>query len=368
MSRFTPPWAVAVALAFSTGALGGLIGTLRVVLSHESIGYVPSQPGTVLYFIETFSSPAYIFLTGLGLGAYGLTILLLRPGSGSTPGRTTASLLLLGLVVLAVALLGAGYIYLALSPGQDPEFLPRFIRFAILAAFFGYPAAILLLGAATLHSGRRPDGYLMLALGGVESSQLALSLLTFEQVNPARDWLVALTGFSPGFPGLLQTAAWLTLAALLLRATALGSECLQAELLRHRKEMNLLRTRRLYTIALARNEPELIAGLAAPEMTYRDQPDRGLEHLRRSFELLWSTFPDLQVKVTEQCVRGDTVFTTCRLRGTDRGGFEFYPPTGRRASFHLHLTDRLQAGKITHHDRKTDRQELLDQLGLSGPE
>ena len=61
---------------------------------------------------------------------------------------------------------------------------------------------------------------------------------------------------------------------------------------------------------------------------------------------------------------GDTVTTRCTLRGVDRGGVLWYPPTGKRVVFAAIYTDRFSGGMLVEHRGRSDTAGLLEQLGL----
>ncbi len=91
---------------------------------------------------------------------------------------------------------------------------------------------------------------------------------------------------------------------------------------------------------------------------------RGPEGFKRSVASLRRTFPYLHVSIEEQSVEGDTVTTRCTLRGMDRGGVLWYPPTGKRANFAATYTDRFAGGMPVEHRGRSDTASLLEQLGL----
>ncbi len=90
----------------------------------------------------------------------------------------------------------------------------------------------------------------------------------------------------------------------------------------------------------------------------------GPEGFTRSVTNLRRTFPDLRVSVEEQSAQGDTVTTRCALRGVDRGGVLWYPPTNKRAASAAVYTDRFSGGMLVEHRGESDTADLLEQLGL----
>ena len=88
------------------------------------------------------------------------------------------------------------------------------------------------------------------------------------------------------------------------------------------------------------------------------------EGFRRSVASLRRTFPDLRVAVEEQNAQDEAVTTRCTLRGMDRGGVLWYPPTNKRAAFAATYTDRFSGGLLVEHRGESDTAGLLEQLGL----
>jgi predicted ester cyclase len=129
-------------------------------------------------------------------------------------------------------------------------------------------------------------------------------------------------------------------------------------------EENRRKARRLYEEAFGAGDFLVIDEVVAEEFFDHHGRRRGQEGLKRTIASLRCTFPDLRISVEEQNAKGDTVMTRCTLRGTDRGGVLWYPPTGKRAAFAATYTDRFSGGVLVEHRGGSDTAGLLEQLGL----
>jgi predicted ester cyclase len=131
-----------------------------------------------------------------------------------------------------------------------------------------------------------------------------------------------------------------------------------------RAEENRRKARRLYEEAFSAGDFSVIDEVIAEGFFDHLGRRRGPQGFKRSVASLRRTFPDLRVSVEEQSVEGDTVTTRCTLRGMDRGGVLWYPPTEKRAAFAATYTDRFSGGMLVEHGGKLDTAGLLEQLGL----
>ncbi len=142
-----------------------------------------------------------------------------------------------------------------------------------------------------------------------------------------------------------------------------------ARLLRERRATegeNLRKAGRLYGEAFGAGDLSAVDELAAPDLLDHSGGHRGPEKFKRAIADLHRTFPDLCLTVEEQTAEGDKVRTRCSLSGTDRGGFLWYPPTNRRATFGAAYVDRFTDGRLVEHRGESDTEGLLAQLGLPG--
>jgi predicted ester cyclase len=129
-------------------------------------------------------------------------------------------------------------------------------------------------------------------------------------------------------------------------------------------EENRRKARSLYEEAFGGGDLSVVDEVVGEAFFDRREGHRGPEGLKRAIANTRRTFPDLRVSVEEQGTEGDTVTSRCVLRGTDRGGLLWYPPTGRRATFAAKYTDRFSEGVLVEHWGESDTGSLLEQLGL----
>jgi predicted ester cyclase len=129
-------------------------------------------------------------------------------------------------------------------------------------------------------------------------------------------------------------------------------------------EENRRKTRRLYEEAFGKGDFSVIDEVVAEGFVDHLGQRRGPEGFKRSVASLRHTFPDLQVSVEEQSVEGASVTTRCTLRGVDRGGVLWYPPTEKRVAFAAVYTDRFSGGMLVEHRGRSDTAGLVEQLGL----
>jgi hypothetical protein len=109
-------------------------------------------------------------------------------------------------------------------------------------------------------------------------------------------------------------------------------------------EENRRKARRLYEEAFGKGDFSVIDEVIAEGFVDHLSRRRGPEGFKRSVASLRRTFPDLQVTVEEQSLEGASVTTLCTLRGVDRGGVLWYPPTEKWAAFAATYTDRFSGG------------------------
>ena len=127
---------------------------------------------------------------------------------------------------------------------------------------------------------------------------------------------------------------------------------------------NRRKARRLYEEAFGAGDFSVIDEVVAEGFFDHLGRRHGPEGFKRSVTSLRRTFPDLRGSVEEQSAQGDTVITRCTLRGVDRGGVLWYPPTNKRAAFAAAYTDRFSGGMLVEHRGESDTAGLLEQLGL----
>lgn len=74
--------------------------------------------------------------------------------------------------------------------------------------------------------------------------------------------------------------------------------------------------------------------------------------------------PDLHLTIEEMVASGDRLWVRMTSRGTHRGPFMGFPPTGKRFEITVIDVCRFEDGTIVEHWGVPDRFALLDQLGL----
>ena len=162
----------------------------------------------------------------------------------------------------------------------------------------------------------------------------------------------------------LEGVGWAILSALVFVLWAVRRRRKPEEERRAVAEENRRTARRLYEEAFGAGDFSVIDEVIAEGSLDHLGQRSGPEGFKRSVASLRRTFPDLRVSVGEQSVQGDTVTTSCTLRGVDRGGVLWYPPTGKRAAFAATYTDRFSGGMLVEHRGRSDTAGLLEQLGL----
>jgi predicted ester cyclase len=187
-------------------------------------------------------------------------------------------------------------------------------------------------------------------------------------MTPIVGWLWPLegpSGTSVGV-GLLEEVGWaIPLVLVLLLWVVHGLRRRKSEEERRAiAEENRRKTRRLYEEAFGKGDFSVIDEVVAEGFVDHLGQRRGPVGFKRSVASLRHTFPDLQVSVEEQSVEGATVTTRCALRGVDRGGVLWYPPTEKRVAFAAVYTDRFSGGMLVEHRGRSDTAGLVEQLGL----
>ncbi|MGH2720932.1 MAG: ester cyclase [Actinomycetota bacterium] len=113
-------------------------------------------------------------------------------------------------------------------------------------------------------------------------------------------------------------------------------------------------------------DPEALARLLAPGLTYRDPlGGQGREGLLGTATALFKALPDLTLRdvVTTTDGRG-TAALRWTVTGTDEGGFGGNPPTGGRVALPMATFLAVEGGCVRAADCFWDHKTLLEQLGL----
>jgi predicted ester cyclase len=177
-------------------------------------------------------------------------------------------------------------------------------------------------------------------------------------------WLWPLEGPTGTYASPLEGLGWAIVLALVFLPWAVRRLGRRKPGEERRAEENRRKARRLYEEAFSAGDFSVIDEVIAEGFFDHLGQRHGPEGFKRSVASLRRTFPDLRVSVEGQTVEGDTVTTRCTLRGRDRGGVLWYPPTGRRAAFAATYTDRFSGGMLVEHRGRSDTAGLVEQLGL----
>ena len=345
--------------------LGGAVGfSVAVLEAYWSIRATPSGSGTDpewLYASTAILHVGYTLLLSTGLlGLY--AALTKRP-------RWVGRLATMGTLVAVLSGLGfcAGAVYELLA---QPAYYGSWGISGLLffGGYFGQPAGIVLLGVAALWTR---------GLGRLRFVPLAVGLIGSHLLPWMLYWLflkedMLSSGTSEGemilgavlflAPTALAGLGWVTVGVMLFGVREREAALLAKER-RATEERNLQNARRLYREAWGTGNLSVADELTAAGLIDR-RSGGGEKEFKRAIADLRRTFPDLRVSVEEQTAEGDTVTTHCAFFGTDRGGFRYYPPTGKSATFACTFQDRFVDGKLAEHRAESDSARLLRQLGL----
>lgn len=123
--------------------------------------------------------------------------------------------------------------------------------------------------------------------------------------------------------------------------------------------------RRLLEDGFGRGDLSTVDAAVSPDCV-EHQPGigPGLDGLKGAIQMLHLAFPDLQVRVEDLVVSGDTVWGRMRATGTHQGPFMGRPATGRPMAIDIIDICRFADGKIVEHWGVPDRLTLLQQLGF----
>lgn len=116
-------------------------------------------------------------------------------------------------------------------------------------------------------------------------------------------------------------------------------------------------------------DPVAFAPLCAPELHYEDpltaEPLEGVPELVRHAQLLWSGFPDAQLKRTgERLSNGRYVAAPCKLLGTHRAPLGGLPATNRFLVVHCVFYCELEGRRLLRVRGFFDLYEAATQLGI----
>lgn len=122
--------------------------------------------------------------------------------------------------------------------------------------------------------------------------------------------------------------------------------------------------------ALCRKDVDAVVALMPPDfrINIAGMPDQktGADVWRKHAAILFSAFPDIQVKIEDIFAAEDKVAVRLRLSGTHRGEFMGIPPTGKKVEYESTEIYRIADGKIAEEWICSDTMTLMAQIGGQG--
>jgi steroid delta-isomerase-like uncharacterized protein len=108
---------------------------------------------------------------------------------------------------------------------------------------------------------------------------------------------------------------------------------------------------------------ELIAADAIGHDPALPEPVRGAQGVKDAADGYRAGFPDLRLRVEDQCAEGELVCSRWTATGTHTGDFWGMAPTGKEATVSGITIDRIAGGKIVESWTNWDALGLMQQLG-----
>ncbi|MDQ3507972.1 MAG: ester cyclase [Actinomycetota bacterium] len=349
---------------------GGTMFVLAAFVSFAlAVGLIsPLSPGYEM-FAEEYAAKRMLLmayeLTGplgsllVATGMFGV-LALSRMRFGKLSGTTKT-----GVVISLVSgfCAAAIIVYAYLPRYSTPEPIVFYVSHgAYAASFLGWICGVLLVGIPAFRVGSLGRWRFMFA-------PLALACFPAYQIV---FFLIYPMGFSslmePGFalaaaietPRALGGVGWILFGLVLLGAH-------EKELALKKKE-NLALVRRFYEEVWNKGAFDLADEILAPGFVNHRHRAEGAENFKHYLAALHATFPDLDLAIQTQTSDGENeVATRCEMRGTDRGGVLYYPPTNKIVAFTGIFTDTVRDGRITAHRGEIDEAALFEQLGHEKP-
>ncbi len=122
------------------------------------------------------------------------------------------------------------------------------------------------------------------------------------------------------------------------------------------------------------HEPQALARIYAPDATLHDplypEPLRGIDNIRKSYEELLITFPDIRLRLEDSIISGDTFAAESTLTATNTGPVKLpngatLPATNRKVTVRCANIARVDAqGRIVEERLYYDTMAFIQQLGL----
>ena len=122
--------------------------------------------------------------------------------------------------------------------------------------------------------------------------------------------------------------------------------------------------------ALGRKDVDAIAKLMPPDFLINiagtPYQKRGTDAWRKHAEVLFTAFPDIQIRIEDIFAGEDKVAVRVRLKGTHAGEFLGVQPTGKKIEYESNELYRVADGKITEEWICSDMLTLMAQIGGRG--
>jgi steroid delta-isomerase-like uncharacterized protein len=154
------------------------------------------------------------------------------------------------------------------------------------------------------------------------------------------------------------------------QAVALGALMMCVSVAAHGKEAkmaiaekNKQQVRRLYEECMNGNKMALLSELVADEFT-NARGQHGPAAFGVNLEMLHGGFPDIHYEVEDLLAEGDRVTVRWHWKGTHRGTFAGYAPTGKTVTNEGMAIFQLRDGKIVQSWLQTDRLGFLQEIGV----
>jgi steroid delta-isomerase-like uncharacterized protein len=132
----------------------------------------------------------------------------------------------------------------------------------------------------------------------------------------------------------------------------------------HNKEIARRVIEELFSEGRLELADELIATGAISRDPALPEPLRGPEGVREAVAGYRGGFPDLTIRVDDQCAEADLVCTRWTAVGTNEGEFWGMSPTGKQATVTGITVDRITGDKIVESWTNWDALGLMQQLGV----
>ena len=125
-------------------------------------------------------------------------------------------------------------------------------------------------------------------------------------------------------------------------------------------------TKRIFEHVISGGDLALADALIAPDFTdHRGPPGR--DGFKLGLQMVREAFPDWTSAPIELVVEGDKVAARWVVRGTHRGPFLGFAPTGRAIEMAECGILRFEGGQLVELNRVADELSLLRQLGAPAP-